>query len=145
MSPLTITGTETASFTLRTNAQSAGDTAESGVAADLAGQGWTILGRNLRAGRGELDLVAIDPGPPAELVIVEVRWRGSRAFGLGEETIDHRKRAHLRAAIGRLLEDGLPNGGALPGLPIRIDLVVVEPPAEPGSRLRIRHHRAIGL
>lgn len=129
---------------MRTDAQALGDDAESAVAARLAGDGWTILARNVRAGRGELDIVAVDPGPPAQLVIVEVRWRGSRGFGLGEETIDHRKRAHLRTAIGRLFEDGLP-GLALPRHSLRVDLVVVEPPTRAGDPLRIRHHRGIAL
>ena len=124
---------------VRTSKQLVGDEAESFVAASLERAGWTILGRNIRAGRGELDLVAIDPGPPRELVIVEVRRRSSRAFGLAEETVAFRKRAHLRAAIGRLLEDGLPGGADLPRLPIRVDLVVVEP----GSPMR--HHRSIEL
>ena len=130
---------------MRTDAQATGDDAESAVAADLAVKGWTILARNIRVGRGELDLVAVDPGPPRMLVIVEVRWRRSRAFGLAEETLDHRKRAHLRAAIGRLLEDGLPGGAALPRLPFRVDLVVVEPGAGHETAPRIRHHRAIAL
>jgi putative endonuclease len=130
---------------MRTDAQSTGDEAESAVAAALAGRGWTILERNVRVGRGELDLVAVDPGPPPAMVIVEVRWRRSRAFGLAEETLDHRKRAHLRAAIGRLLEDGLPGGRPLPSIPLRVDLVVVEPGAVGDAWPRIRHHRAIAL
>ncbi len=130
---------------MRTARQQAGDEAEGLVAAHLQGLGWTILARNVRAGRGELDLVAIDPGPPRELVVVEVRRRSSRAFGLAEESVAFRKRAHLRAAIGRLLEDGLPAGFALPRLPIRVDLVVVEPGAGPGGSPRVRHHRGIEL
>jgi putative endonuclease len=130
---------------MRTDAQSSGDAAESAVAANLVANGWTVVARNVRVGRGELDLVAVDPRPPRMLVIVEVRWRRSRAFGMAEETLDHRKRAHLRAAIGRLLEDGLPGGAVLPALPIRVDLVVVEPPILPDQPLRLRHHRAIGL
>jgi putative endonuclease len=130
---------------VRTPAQTHGDAAESAVAAHLGRRGWTLLARNLRVGRGELDLVAIDPDPPAALVIVEVRWRASRGFGLAEETMDHRKRAHLRAAIGRLLADGLPGGTALPTLPLRVDLVVVEPVDRGGGAIRLRHHRAIAL
>jgi Holliday junction resolvase-like predicted endonuclease len=124
---------------MRTPVQDSGDAAEALVAGTLVDAGWRILARNLRAGRGELDLVAIDPGPPAELVIVEVRWRRRRDFGLAEESLDHRKRAHLRASIGRLLADGLPGGVRLPPLPLRVDLVVVEP----GDR--IRHHRHVAL
>ena len=130
---------------MRTDAQQRGDGAESIVAADLLAAGWTVLARNVRAGRGELDIVAVDPGPPSMLVVVEVRWRGSRAFGLAEETLDHRKRSKLRAAIGRLLEDGLPDNSALPAMPVRVDLVVVEPAVAAGDPVRLRHHRAIPL
>ena len=76
----------------RTAAQQAGDAAETLVATRLAAAGWTVLARNVHVGRHELDLVAIDPGPPAALVIVEVRWRADRGFGLPEETVAHRKR-----------------------------------------------------
>jgi putative endonuclease len=124
---------------MRTALQDSGDAAESLVASRLAEAGWRILARNVRVGRGELDIVGIDPGPPPQLVIVEVRWRRRRDFGLADESLDYRKRAHLRTAIGRLLADGLPGGGVLPSLAIRVDLVVVEP----GDR--IRHHRHVAL
>jgi putative endonuclease len=125
-----------------TSAQLAGDEAEVLVAGRLADAGWTILGRNVRVGRSELDIVAVDPGPPPALVIVEVRWRGRRDFGLAEETLDYRKRAALRRAIGTLLATGtLPDGTRPPPLPVRVDLVAVEPGRD-GSPV-IRHHRAI--
>ena len=124
---------------MRTAVQDSGDGAETLVAQTLIAAGWRVLARNLRVGRGELDIVAIDPGPPAELVIVEVRWRRSRDFGLAEESLDQRKRGHLRMAIGRLLADGLPGGVRLPAHALRVDLVVVEP----GNR--IRHHRHVAL
>ncbi len=125
----------------RTPAQRLGDAAEGLVAEQLLASGWTVLGRNLRFGRNEVDILAVDPGPPATLVVVEVRWRASRAYGVGEETFDWRKRGHLRAAVGRLLElSALPDGTALPRLPIRIDLVIVEPGERDGP-LRFRHHR----
>src|SRR5688572_18639438 len=121
---------------MRTDAQHAGDVAERLVADHLAALGWTILGRNVHVGRFELDLIAADPGPPPALVAVEVRWRASRDFGLPEETVDARKRARVRAAAYGLLERGaLPDGSALPHLPLRFDLIVVEP----GDK--IRHHR----
>ena len=130
---------------MRTDAQTRGDEAESAVAEGLAADGWTILARNVRAGRGELDIVAVDPDPPRTLVVVEVRRRGRRDFGLAEESLDHRKRSHLRAAIGRLLADGLPGGTVLPSLPLRVDLVVVEPAGRVSEPLRFRHHRGIAL
>ena len=133
------------SNTRRTSAQRAGDAAEAHVAAHLVAQGWVVLGRQVHAGRSELDLVAIDPGPERFLVVVEVRWRRRRTFGLPEETLDHRKLTRLRGGLGRLLGAGrLPDGTALPKLPVRLDLVVMEPPAWRGGPPRLRHHRGIG-
>jgi putative endonuclease len=121
---------------MRTDAQRFGDAAEQVVADRLIAAGWAILGRNVHVGRHELDLIATDPGPPRMLVAVEVRWRADRAFGLPEETVDARKRTRVRAAAYGLLERGvLPDGSTLPHLPLRFDLIVIEP----GDR--VRHHR----
>ena len=121
---------------MRTAAQRAGDDAEARVATHLTSLGWRVLGLHVRVGRAEIDILAVDPGPPATLVVVEVRWRARRDFGLPEETVDHRKRAHLRGAGFAVRDAGrLADGLAIPHLPLRFDLVVVEP----GDRLR--HHR----
>ena len=129
----------------RTRAQQSGDRAERFAAGALQFAGWQVLGRNVHVGRGEIDILAIDPGPPRHLVVVEVRWRARRDFGLAEETFDFRKRGRLRTAIGWLLDRGcLPDGTWLPRLPIRFDLVVVEPPERRGGKLRMRHHRYVG-
>jgi Holliday junction resolvase-like predicted endonuclease len=121
---------------MRTAAQRAGDEAEARVATHLTSLGWRVLGTHLRVGRAEIDILAVDPGPPASVVAVEVRWRARRDFGLPEETVDHRKRARLHRAGFALRELGrLPDGVAIPNLPLRFDLVVVEP------RDRFRHHR----
>ena len=126
----------------RTAAQLAGDAAETLVLARLVDAGWTVLARNVHVGRHELDIVAVDPGPPPALVIVEVRWRRSRGYGLAEETVDHRKRARVRqAGYGLLDRDTLQDGRTLPRLPLRFDLVVVEPD-DRGGEPRIRHYRA---
>jgi Holliday junction resolvase-like predicted endonuclease len=82
--------------------------------------------------------VAIDPGPPSRLVIVEVRLRSTRRFGLAEETVDFRKRRHLRDAAWTMVAAGqLPDGRPLPAHNLRFDIVVVEPDPP-----RLRHHRA---
>jgi len=121
---------------MRTTAQQAGDAAEARVAAALQSLGWTILGRQVHVGRAELDLIATDPGPPPSLVVVEVRWRRRRDFGLAEETVDRAKRERLRRAAWRWLATAIEP----PRLPLRFDLVVVEPGGD-GERV-IRHHRA---
>ncbi|MHB8893273.1 MAG: YraN family protein [Candidatus Limnocylindrales bacterium] len=125
-----------------TAAQRIGDAGEDLAAARLEAAGWTILAGNVRLGRDELDLIAIDPGPPAALVVVEVRRRGRRDFGLAEESLDYRKRAALRRAVGELRAAGvLPDGHRLPSLPLRVDLVAIDP--GPNGALSVRHHRAI--
>ena len=128
---------------MRTARQQAGDRAESIVIERLRAAGWIALARNVRVGRDEIDLVAMDPGPQRCLVIVEVRWRTSRAYGLPEETIDRRKRERLRRAALRLIGEGrLPSGIRLPAAPVRLDLIAVEP-AGPGSAgtVVLRHYR----
>jgi putative endonuclease len=123
---------------VRTSRQRQGDGAESLVVRRVIDLGWSIVERNARGGRGELDIVAVDPGPPRQLVVIEVRSRGRRDFGLPEETVDWRKRALLRRATWRWL-DSRPE---LQRLPIRFDLAVVEPAATAGAQPRVRHHRA---
>lgn len=124
---------------MRTSAQQAGDAAEAFVASRLEEAGWRILGRNVRVGRSELDIVAVDLGGPA-LVIVEVRWRSRRDYGLAEETVDRRKHARLQTAALTLMGWGrLPDGTAMPRLQLRFDLIVVEPGG------RVRHHRHVGV
>jgi Holliday junction resolvase-like predicted endonuclease len=119
-----------------------GDEAEDAVVRALVGAGWAILGRNVRIGRDELDVIAIDPGPPTAVVVVEVRRRGRRDFGLAEETLDWRKRRALRRAMASLRAAGrLPDGTGLPEHRWRFDLVAVEPARRGGFTLR--HHRGL--
>jgi putative endonuclease len=123
---------------MQTLAQRLGAQAEDLVAARLRRQDWLLLGRNVRVGRAEVDILALDPGPPATLVAVEVRWRRRRDYGLPEETVNRAKLARLRAAVLTLRE-----AAPLPGLPfgrvtVRVDVVAVEPGGV------VRHHRAVG-
>lgn len=127
----------------RTHAQRSGDAAEQAVSERLARIGWSILGRNVRVGRAELDIVAVDPGPPVRLVVVEVRWRSRHDFGFPEETVGREKLGRLRAALGVLLGTGhLPDGAPLPRASPAIDVVAVQPGT--GVALRLRHHRDVG-
>jgi putative endonuclease len=116
--------------TARTSRRLAGDRAEAAVATHLEAMGWHILGRNVRVGRCELDIVALD----AEdiLVIVEVRSRSAPGFGAPEESVDAGKVARLYGAgwqlvRARRLSDGrhLPDGLHVTAAPFRVDLVTV--------------------
>jgi putative endonuclease len=127
-----------------TRAQQIGDEGEQMAVAQLELAGWRTLGRNVRLGRCELDVVAVDPGPPRMLVLVEVRRRGRRDFGLPEETLDHRKRRALRRAAGTLAGlTALPDGTPLPPLQLRVDLIAIDQGSD--GQTSVRHHRAVQL
>jgi putative endonuclease len=78
-----------------------GAAAEDAAAEHLRSLGWRVLARNVRVGPDELDILALQPGDPVVLVIVEVRSRSGPGFGAAVESIDARKVARLyRAASG---------------------------------------------
>lgn len=111
------------------------------MARHLAGQGWTIIARNVRVGRSEIDIVARDAS--GTLVVVEVRSRSGPARGMPEESVDEAKVARLYAAAWRLLGSGhLPDGRVLGKGPFRVDLVCVVRGRAGGWRLRT-HLRGI--
>jgi putative endonuclease len=73
--------------------------AETAVADYLMERGFTVVARNLRLGRLELDVVA---RRDALIVIVEVRTRGSGAWTTAFGSIDSSKRRRIRQAGERL-------------------------------------------
>lgn len=117
------------------------------MAERLASCGWRILARNVPVGRGELDLVAVDPGPPPTLVVVEVRANRRSAFGTPEASVDRRKlRAVYGAALALRASGALPDGRDLPRLPLRVDLVAVEAGpalAREAPGIAVRHLRGV--
>ena len=74
------------------NRRALGIAGEERAAAHLAARGYRILARNARAGRVELDLVAMRG---RLLVVAEVKTRRSRSAGAPEEAVDFRKRERL--------------------------------------------------
>jgi putative endonuclease len=124
---------------VKTGRQRRGASAETEAVGYLQHAGWRVIVRNLKVGRDELDVVAIDPGPPRTLVVVEVRSVRTSAFGAPEERVD-------RAKVGRLYRALASLGGALQSdesdttLPRRVDLVVVDRRSWP---TQIRHLRAL--
>lgn len=106
-----------------------GRTGEELAALYLESVGFHLVGRNLRAGRLEVDLLAERPG---ELVVIEVRLRARGEHGSAEDTVDFRKRARLRSAGRRLWEER-----GRDDLALRFDLVTIT--VEPHG-LCLRHH-----
>ena len=124
---------------VKTGRQVRGASAEQQAAEYLENAGWRVVARNLRVGRDELDIVAVDPGPPRSVVVVEVRSVRTSAFGAPEERVDRAKVGHLYrglAWLGETLEtDDLDRR-----LPRRVDLVIVDRRTWP---TQIRHLRAL--
>jgi len=79
-----------------------GDEGERRAALALESEGYTIVERNARAGRGELDIVARDGD---SWVFVEVKTRRGDAQGAPEESVTPTKQARLMRAALAWLED----------------------------------------
>lgn len=91
---------------------------EARAAAWLERQGWRLLGRNVRCGGVEIDVVA-RRGPV--LAFIEVKTRCGRGAGMPEEAVDARKRARLVRGAGAWLAEH-----AQPGWRARFDVIAVE-------------------
>jgi len=73
---------------------------ETAAAQALAARGYRVLARNLRLGRGELDLVCEHRG---DVVFVEVKARRGAGFGTPAEAVTPRKQRALVALAARYL------------------------------------------
>jgi putative endonuclease len=94
----------------------------------LEAGGWSILARNARADRVEIDLVAARGDT---IAFVEVKARRARAHGAPEEAVDWRKRRRLvRGAAAWLRASGVRAAR------VRFDVVVCEPDGAGGMSLR---------
>ena len=112
---------------MRTERQRRGARAEDLAVEWLTGNGWQVVARNVRIGvRDEIDIVATDPGPPPQLVCVEVRSARSAKFGSPEERIDRRKVGNLYRAARTFSRSRQAQELGVGGLEVRVDLVVVD-------------------
>ena len=98
--------------------------------------GLTILDRNWRCVRGELDIIALEPAAPGELVVCEVKTRSGDGFGAPYEAVTWRKQRRLRQLAG-LWRDAHPGTGG----PLRIDVISIVRP--PGRSARLEHLRGV--
>ena len=89
-----------------------GDRGEDVAADYLEAQGYTILERNYRFERAEVDLVCFQPQGDAsgEMVFVEVKTRTGLGFGRPEDAVDEAKqRQIIKAAKAYLYESRMEN------------------------------------
>jgi putative endonuclease len=96
--------------------------------------GLTILDRNWRCARGELDIVAQEPGRFRELVVCEVKTRSGDGFGAPYEAVTWRKQRRLRQLAGLWRESHAGSFG-----PLRIDVISIV--RRPGRPARLEHLR----
>ena len=89
--------------------------------------GHEVLGRNVRLGGVEVDLVA---GAGDARVVVEVKLRGRTDYGGAASAVDHAKRGRLLRAARALAQRGAPA--------VRIDVITIET-GDDGFTLR--HYR----
>lgn len=94
----------------------------------LRGLGYRIVGRDVRTGLGQLDLIAQD-GPT--LVFVEVKTRAGTRFGLPQESVDGHKIRKLRQLAALHLRRH-PHRG-----PIRFDVIGLT--VQDGRVVRLEH------
>ncbi len=88
----------------QTPRQRLGRWGETVAAGFLEQRGYRILARNVRTGRGEIDLVARQE-QAGVLVFVEVKTRANDNFGLPEEAVDARKLEHVFRAAEAYLQE----------------------------------------
>ena len=101
-----------------------GDRGEALAAAYLERKGYTILDRNYRFERAEVDLICFLPASQyeagGELIFAEVKTRTGLGYGRPEEAVTEAKQRHLiRAAEAYLYER------KLDGAPCRFDVISV--------------------
>lgn len=82
----------------------------------LENRGYTILHRNWRSGRFELDIVA---KKDKELIVVEVKTRRNNQYGLPEEAVTSRKIKHIISSTDSYLKRYAID------LPVRFDIITV--------------------
>lgn len=118
-----------------------GRQSEALAATFLEGLGYTVLDRQYRFDRAEVDLVCYAPwarGDGGEIVFVEVKARRGEQFGSPEEAVtDAKKRSLMKAAEAYLYER------KLDGAPARFDVIAI---AWKGDAPEVRHYpHAFGM
>jgi putative endonuclease len=109
-------------MTLRQYRGTEGETAAVGY---LIAQGWRVVARNIELAGVEVDILAVDPGPPSTIVVVEVRSARSSKYGAPEDKVDRAKVARLYRALAELRKtEGLVTD--VMAYAVRVDLLVVD-------------------
>lgn len=109
------------------NSQKLGKNGEQEAVKFLEKKGLTIIEINWRTGKLEIDIIAKDK---EELVIVEVKTRGTNAFGEPEFFVDKRKQKNLVKAANAYIQKVDFSGET------RFDVIAI---TEHNSQLMVKH------
>jgi putative endonuclease len=112
---------------MKDNSQKTGKNGEQEAVKFLQKKGLTIMEINWRTGKLEIDIIAKDK---EELVIVEVKTRGTNAFGEPEVFVNKRKQNHLIKAANAYIQSVDFNGET------RFDVVAI---TGKNSELMVKH------
>ena len=93
-------------------------------------RGYAVVGRNVREGRGEIDLIARDG---ETVVFVEVKFRTGADTAAPLTAVGWKKREDVARAAARYLARR-----GLTGHPVRFDVIGITWEVD-GSRLRVEH------
>jgi putative endonuclease len=119
--------------------QTRGTEGETAAVGFLVAHGWRVIARNVELGGVEVDILAVDPGPPSTVVVVEVRSMRSSKYGPPEEKVDRAKVARLYRAMAALHDaNGLLTD--VHASAVRVDLLVVD---RRSGFAEFRHLRAL--
>ena len=107
---------------------------EEAACAFLARRGHTIVERNWKHKRGEVDIISLDG---EQVVLTEVKTRTGEGFGAPEEAVDPRKQGRLR----KLGEAYLAHAG-LTDVTMRFDVIAIWWTSEGVAPDRIEHYES---
>ena len=101
------------------NRRAFGNAGEDAACAYLVRHGWTILGRNVRRGRGEIDIVARKRDTVA---FVEVKRRSGLNYGRPAEAVNREKQMRIAHAAALYMQEN-----ELDDANIRFDIIEILP------------------
>ncbi|MDO5323240.1 MAG: YraN family protein [Clostridia bacterium] len=101
------------------NRRAYGNAGEDAACAYLIQRGWTILERNVRRGRGEIDIVARKKDTVA---FVEVKRRSGLGYGRPAEAVDREKQTRIAHAAALYMQEN-----DLSEAKIRFDVIEILP------------------
>ena len=101
----------------------------------LQGKDYTIIERDWKSGRRDIDIIAKDE--TGTFIFVEVKTRRNRVFGEPEEAIDYKKMQNLQQAINHYIKYHQINGE------VRFDIISIVGTTD--SQAEINHIKDVAL